>query len=334
MHIKFLPFLVDPITKEPLVYEGDAAIDGVIQEGFLVSSTGRYPVIRGVPRFVPKENYADSFGWQWNRWARVQFDSENIGKPMEGHTGRMWRTICGLDDGANDAALDGKLVLDIGCGPGRFIEVARKKGALVIGIDYSIAADAAARNFKNDNDVCIVQGDALNLPFAEEIFDAAFSIGVLHHTPNPAGGGIEAYRILKRNGWLAISVYGKSGYYKYPNVQAWRKVFAALWPYFSYRPALIYTYVTVTLFGPLASMSRTLGRLCKIPFPFISMPDRDWSLLDTFDSVTPSYQSGHESYEVFSWFKNAGYRDIEPTNWGSTSWRGVKLPAPPNNSAH
>jgi SAM-dependent methyltransferase len=252
---------------------------------------------------------------------------------MEGHTGRMWQTICGLGAKTDDSALDGNLVLDIGCGPGRFIEAARNRGASVIGIDFSVAADAAARNFTNDHNVCIIQGDALNLPFAAEVFDAAFSIGVLHHTPNPPGGVVEAYRVLKRTGWLAISVYGKTGYYKYPNVQAWRKVFAALWPYFSYRPALIYTYLTVTLLGPISAISRTLGRLFKIPFPFISMPDRNWSLLDTFDSITPSYQSGHESYEVFTWFKNSGFRDIEPTNWGSTSWRGIKLIPPSNNSA-
>lgn len=323
MHIKFLGFFVDPVTQEKLVYEGPKPTNEIILEGFLVSSTNRYPIIRGISRFVPKENYAESFGWQWNHWSRVQFDSENIGKPMEGHTGRMWHTICGVAD-SDSQGLEGKLVLDIGCGPGRFVEVARNKGATVIGIDYSIAADAAAKNFANDPNVCIVQADALKLPFPRDTFDAAFSIGVLHHTPNPSGGVKEAFRVLRSSGWLAIAVYGKSGYYKYPNVQAWRWIFSALWPYFSYRPALIYTYVTVTLFSPISRLSRTLGRMVKIPFPFISLPDKNWSLLDTFDSVTPSYQSGHESYEVFSWFKETGFHEIEPTNWGATSWRGIK----------
>ena len=324
MHKKFLSFLVDPITKEPLTYEGFVPSDNLIDEGFLVSSTNRYPIIRGIPRFISEENYAESFGWQWNNWARVQFDSENIGKAMEGHTGRMWRTICGLDENINNTSLKGKLVLDIGCGSGRFIEAARNEGALVVGLDFSIAADTAGKNFSNDNDVCIIQADALNLPFKENVFDAAFSIGVLHHTPHPSKGVLEAYRILKNNGWLAISVYGKTGFYKYPNVQAWRKIFATLWPLFGYRPPLIYTYLIVTLFAPISNLSRSLGRIIKIPFPFISMPDRDWSLLDTFDSITPSYQSGHESYEVFTWFKDAKYKKIKPTNWGNTSWRGKK----------
>lgn len=127
----------------------------------------------------------------------------------------------------------------------------------------------------------------------------AFSIGVLNHTPSPSVGVREAFRVLKLRGWLAIAEYGKTGYYEYPNVQAWRRLFPALWPYFSYRPALIYTYVTITLFDPISRLSQTLGRMFKIPFPLISLPDKNWSLLDTLDFVTLSYQSGRESYEVF-----------------------------------
>ena len=94
--------------------------------------------------------------------------------------------------------------------------------------------------------------------------------------------------------------------------------------YIWYRPALLYTFVTVSVFGPISKISRSLGRIFKIPFPFISLPDKNWSLLDTFDSITPSHQSGHEPYEVFSWFKNSGFKNIEPTNLGNTSWKGYK----------
>lgn len=321
MHIKFLEYLVDPFTHGRLSLEGNVPADGIVLDGFLVSGSNRYPIVRGVPRFVPKSNYAESFGWQWNHWSRVQFDSANKGKPMEGYTGRMWHTITAT---APATRLDGKMVLDIGCGPGRFVETARTLGATVIGVDYSDAVDAAAKNFANDPDVCIVQADALKLPIASDTLDAAFSIGVLHHTPNPAAGVAEAFRVLRANGWFAVSVYGKGGYYNYPNVQAWRWVHKRLWPLLGEKPALLYTYSTVYLLGPIARLSRTAGRIAKVPFPFISLPDREWSMLDTFDSVTPSYQSGHESFEVFSWLKASGFELIEPSDWGNTSFRGVK----------
>jgi SAM-dependent methyltransferase len=323
MHVQFLDYLVDPFTRQQLTLETSAPVDGIVTDGFLVSESNRFPIIRGVPRFVKVDNYAESFGWQWTHWPRVQFDSENVGKPMEGHTGRMWHAITGLNETTD--RLDGQVVLDIGCGPGRFIEVARKKGALVIGLDYSVAVDAAAKNFVDDPNVCIIQGDALQLPIARGSLDGSFSIGVLHHTPNPASGVKEAFSILKNDGWLALCVYGKGGYYNYPNVQAWRWLFKSLWPYFGEWPALLYTMITINLFRPVAQVSRTLGRAIKVFFPFMSIPDKDWSLLDTFDSITPSYQSGHESFEVFMWFKSVGFRQIEPTNWGSTSYRGIKV---------
>jgi hypothetical protein len=67
-----------------------------------------------------------------------------------------------------------------------------------------------------------------------------------------------------------------------------------------------------------------LGRAIRLPFPFTNLPDRAWSLLDTFDSLTPTYQSAHTSDEVFRWLKDAGFVDIRPSDWGSTAYSAVK----------
>ena len=58
--------------------------------------------------------------------------------------------------------------------------------------------------------------------------------------------------------------------------------------------------------------------------PSMILPDTERSLLDTFDSVTPRYQSTHECHEVFAWLKRAGFVDIEPTAWGSTTFHAIK----------
>ena len=66
----------------------------MIITGVLSSEDGReYPIVRGIPRFVDQEQYSGSFGFEWSRWPRVQFEDENVGKPMEGHTSNMWRTV-------------------------------------------------------------------------------------------------------------------------------------------------------------------------------------------------------------------------------------------------
>jgi len=324
MHKSFTEYFVDPITKEPLRLE---VVDGqgdFVETGFLKSSTGQYPIVRGVPRFVDYEttNYSRSFGYQWQKWPRLQFEAENAGKPMEGHTRKMWEKITGQY--APGRSLEGQLVVDMGCGPGRFVDVARSKGARVIGVDFSAAVEAAQKNFVDDPNVCICQADALNLPLRPASVNGVFTIGVLHHTPDPERGVKQAWNILKSGGWFAIHVYERRGYYDFTAVQLWRKLFKMLWPVFRQYPPLLYTYVTVLLFRPLALLSPAFGKFICNFFPFIILPDLNWSLLDTFDSVTPSYQSAHDSFEVFSWLKNTGFSDVEPTNWGFTSYRGVK----------
>ena len=323
MYLHFLRYLVDPFTQESLSVEVEISEGDDIISGFLVSSKNRFPIINGIPRFVPSEAYTSSFGWQWNHWSRVQFDSENCGKPMHGHTAKMWHRITGLSTSVTEEK--DEVILDIGSGPGRFIETVRNRNpnALIIAVDYSNAVEATRQNFHLDTNICVIQADALNLPIMSRCIDGAYSIGVLHHTPNPEAGVKEAFRVLKKSAWFAVSVYGKSGYYNFSSVQIWRKIFKFLWPYFGEKPPLIYTYLVVTIFRPVARRFRFLGRLIRVFFPFINLPDRKWSLLDTFDAVTPAYQSAHDSFEVYRWFQLAGFANIEPTNWGYTSFRGT-----------
>src|SRR5256885_3178199 len=96
MHTQFATLFADPHTGEQLKLAAAECRGDDVLSGVLASSTAQYPIVRGIPRFVPFEtdNYSRSFGYQWNRWPRLQFDSENFGRPMQGHTGRMFQRIC------------------------------------------------------------------------------------------------------------------------------------------------------------------------------------------------------------------------------------------------
>jgi SAM-dependent methyltransferase len=322
MHRSYLDILCDPKTQEPLELKVEKEENDFILEGQLVSPSNTYPVVRGVPRFAGfniNENYAKSFGWQWNKWSRVQFESENKGRKYEGHTLNMWEKITGK----TEKDLSGELIADYGCGPGRFVEVARIKNARVVGLDYSSAVEAAHEIFGKDENVLIVQGDILQPPFKKGVFDGAFSIGVLHHTPGPKKGFEEIADSVKQGGWVAAALYGQGGYYDLPAIKFWRRVFKFLWPVFGHYPPLIYTYFTNIVFYPLG-LFRWTRTLINSFFPFMLLKDFRWSILDTFDSVTPSYQSGHTQHEVFTWFKEKNFSKIEVPDWWGPVINGIK----------
>lgn len=99
MHPKFLEILCCPMTGSNLILQNHENFsNGFIKNGLLENSNGSfsYPIINGIPRFVDKEFYASSFGYEWKKWARIQYEVENIGRPMEGHTTKMFAKITEL----------------------------------------------------------------------------------------------------------------------------------------------------------------------------------------------------------------------------------------------
>jgi ubiquinone/menaquinone biosynthesis C-methylase UbiE/uncharacterized protein YbaR (Trm112 family) len=173
-----------------------------IMDGWLVSESGanRYPIRNGIPRFVPESNYADNFGMQWNHFAKTQLDSHS------GHrisADRFWEATAW-----NSAEMNGKWVLDVGCGSGRFAEVALSSGAQVVALDYSSAVDACYTNLHHHPNLHVIQGDIYSLPFAPNSFSFVYSLGVLQHTPDVAKafaslppivrGGASMRRLLRK----------------------------------------------------------------------------------------------------------------------------------------
>ena len=319
MHTQFLEYLKCPKTGEPLQVRVREQRGLRVVSGTLWSSAASYEITRGVPRFVPQEgNYASSFGYQWGKWKRVQFEAENTTSPMAGHTRSMFeRIVMQQPDAFNDG-----LIVDVGCGSGRFIDVVRRKGtSKVIGVDFSTAADVAAEIFKDDDNVLIVQGDALSLPIRAGVASGVYSIGVLHHTPDPRRGFQQMVEVTRPGGWVALCVYGRGSFYDDPRVLAYRKLFKWLKPIAGVRAPLIYANFASYWIYPLTRWP-VLGPMMRMLFPMARLPDVRWRVLDTFDAVSPAYQSTHESHEVFRWFKDAGLSEIEPSDWGFTAYHG------------
>jgi len=261
----------------------------------------KYPRIQGVVRFVDAQQYAGSFGFQWHVHATTQLDTAESSRSE-----RAFRRRTGF----RPEDLAGKLVLDVGCGMGRFAEVATRWGAHVVGVDLSLAAEVAARNL-SDRTATIFQADVFQLPFAPESFDYIYSIGVLHHTPDCERAFKALPALLKPGGRIAIWLY--SGYNKwYKMSDVYRKLTRRM------PPRLLHTlcWGVVPLYGmhqalkkiPLIGKSVSGALAYMIPMAF--HPDRRWRILDTFDWYSPWYQSKHTYEEVFRWFEGCGLEDL------------------------
>ena len=256
-----------------------------------------YQTVRGVPRFVRNGNYGDSFGFEWNRHRFTQLDTDSSD---ESASTFQRKTGLGPED------VKGKLVLDVGCGMGRFADVVSRWGGNVVAFDLSNAVEAAYQNLGHRDNVVILQADVFEMPFQEESFDIIYSIGVLHHTPDCEKAFAQLPRFLKPNGKIAIWVYG---------------------PHSTKRLASLYRRLTVRmphrLLHALCYLSIPMYPIYKIPLlgdflwillPMSRHPKPAWRVLNTFDWYSPKYQSMHTYPEVYRWFRSSGLTDIELLN--------------------
>lgn len=310
MKEKLRTLLVCPDDKHTLQLKNSEMIDGEIFSGFLECDycAKRYPIRNFIPRFVSSDSYVDNFSFEWNRHARTQLDSVN--GTTQSHDTFLRRT------GYKEADFKNKLVLDVGCGSGRFLEIAHKLGAEVVGIDLSFAVDAADKNLGRTDGIHIIQADIFHLPFREETFDHFYSIGVLHHTPNTRQAFECVTPLLKSGGKAAIWVYNNWGIYN--TVSDLYRVITTKIP----KNAL---YALCRIFVPFIYFFQKRGKMWRyfIPIPIDYNPDSEWRILNTFDWYSPKYQWKHTDSEVVRWFKENNFKDIE-THPVPVSVSGVK----------
>src|SRR5258708_34218075 len=159
-----------PITEQPVQSPLSAELQAILRclscgsrlesdqaAGFFCPACKRvYPNLQGIARFVDAQHYAASFGFQWHRYQKTQLDHDEL-RESERHF--LAKTALHPED------LKDKLVLDVGCGMGRFAEVATRWGGRVVGVDLGAAAGVAAKNLAS-RDFVPLQPDACPLPLA------------------------------------------------------------------------------------------------------------------------------------------------------------------------
>jgi SAM-dependent methyltransferase len=293
-----LDVYVCPACQRELTLVSTLSQGGEVLEGSLQCAVCKrtYPIVRGVPRFVDRDAYASSFGEQWNWFRQVQLDSLN-------GTARSRQALAASTGwGPDDFA--GRLVLDAGVGAGRFAECAAAQGARVFGVDVSSAIDAAYLNIGRREHVHLAQADIFALPFRRATFDLAYSIGVLHHTPDPAAAFARVAATVKPQGQMAVYLYSRYGVSRHlPDLI--RKVTTRL------PTRLMFVLSLVAVPAYYLNRVPVLGHLLRLGLPVSDLPDWRWRWLDTFDWYTPKYQWKYLYPEIFRWFQLNGFRDVE-----------------------
>jgi 2-polyprenyl-3-methyl-5-hydroxy-6-metoxy-1,4-benzoquinol methylase len=264
----------------------------IYENGSLVSLNQTIPIVNGIPRFVESDNYASAFGKQWNRFQKTQLDS-SINFPLSEE--RLKR--CLGENLWNN--LNGKLILEAGCGAGRFTEILLKKGAIVVSVDLSDAVDSNQRNFPISDKHYVCQADLNSLPFKKDFFDIVICLGVIQHTRNSEEAIGSLYSHVKNNGSLVIDHYRRTLSFLTRLLPVYRFFFK----FFAITDTLNFTENLVKLWFPIHRLLgrniflyAILSRFSPIVTYFHSYPSLsiqaqyDWSIMDTHDSLFDFYK--------------------------------------------
>ena len=130
---------------------------------------------------------------------------------LSGNVDRRWRRLVAKTLSATLADRDAQ-VLDVACGTGDLSITLFESGkAQVVGIDFCrpMLDIAAAKASKSGLSLPFVEGDALDLPFADRSFEAATIAFGLRNLASVETGFKELLRVLKPGGKVAVLEFSK-----------------------------------------------------------------------------------------------------------------------------
>lgn len=280
----------------------------------------KFPIRRSIPRFVPSEQYAHSFGFQWKRYDKLQLDTfmkNDLSKERFFAT-TQW-----------PAHMEGHRILEAGCGMGRFTEIALDTGAELFSFDLSRAVEANYENNGSQPRVHIFQASIYEIPLRPGTFDKVFCMGVLQHCPDVKAAFLSLVPFLKPGGEIVIDVYQRhTGLF--PPLKYWARPFVK-WM----SPEAVNTLLRATIppafeikkaLHKIPAVGPALGRLIPIGpvshWPKLDFTDeelKEVKVLSALDMLSPAHDHPQTISAVQAWFAEAGLVDVTVT----TGFNGI-----------
>lgn len=294
--------------------------DGHVITGELVCARGtcRFEITDGVPVLIRghvdalKTETAARFAEEWTRWTdlRYYYEQQFLG----------WVGPVSKDD------FVGKLVFEGGCGKGRHTDLVARFGAkTVVAIDLGESALIAFRNTRQLPNAHVVIGDLMHPP-VRPVFDLAFSVGVLHHLPDPAAAAVSVASVVRDGGRIVYWVYGlENNEWIIRLVDPVRKAVTSKIPYAPLRalsalPAVGIWAAIKLLYAPgpdgrgPANLPYGQYFSSMYTFPF----DEVHSIV--FDQLVTPVASYLPRHQVESWFTGEAFRDVSLRWHNRMSW--------------
>jgi SAM-dependent methyltransferase/uncharacterized protein YbaR (Trm112 family) len=300
-----------------------------VLEGYLLCQQcdQSYPISRGVPRMMRSslsgevEKTVNGFGYEWQK-----FD-EHIQDTYMTHKTNFLDFIAPV----TPDHFTGKVVLDAGCGMGRFLKLAADFGSReIIGVDLSGSIDVAYHHVRHLPNAHVIQADIMALPL-KPVFDYVFSVGVLQFLERPQAGFDRLVGLIRNGGSISVWVYAKEN-------NGW--VMDLVSP--------VRQHITSRLPRPLLyALSHCLGLPLYLLIRLIYKPANEWKLLLNlarilpyndyfyyssrlsysglasviFDHLVPSLVTYLSRHELVSWFSEEQFDDVTITSRNNMSWR-------------
>lgn len=294
--------IINPFNGKSLVSKDETLVD---QDGNF------FPVVRGVARICPQENYSGSFGFQWNKFDKTQLDRNEDGLDLS-------KVRFFAETAWNASVLNGQEILEVGSGAGRFSKVILDHTkAYLYSVDYS---DAVSANFMNNGGIAperfsLFQASVYDMPFEDDAFDKVFCLGVLQHTPDFEQSVACLINKAKPGGEIVVDWYPINGWWTKLNAKYLlrpltkkmdqKRLMALI-------EANIDWLISVHFFLhkiKLGFLTRFLP-VCNVKESFpsdLSYEEiREWSILDTFDQYSPEHDHPQRLKDVIKMFEKNG----------------------------
>ena len=316
-----LEFLVCPQCGGRFRCSGSRERGGEVEEATLDCSqcAARFPVRGGIPRLLPDSLSAPeratsrAFEKQWKMLAEL--------------TSVFREEFRSYLDPLAPGDLRGVAVLDAGCGMGKFSYAAAEAGArAVIAVDLSDAVEVAHAHLRDWPSAHVVQASIYQLPFRPSTFDFVFSIGVLHHLPDPQLGFERLVRLARPGGRILVWLYALEGNERFVRLlDPWRSRLFSRLPSGANR--VVATLLAVPLWlviqGLYVPLARR-GHVRRLPYAdyFLYFSRLGFRIFwgTVYDKLVPPIAHYLSQDTVRRWLANADLTELALRHRNANSW--------------